>query len=143
MVEDLAAVKPWNLYEVTITWGPHTATSVLSASSRSRAIYQAFLDFSDAWPCSFRQFLDLVKARRVQTCADDGYGYVRRAYGVDPTIGATVELVNENDWTGKRGVIVHPGRSSTAHVHVAFPDINHPLSVHPNNVRILQQELAA
>jgi len=133
----------WKLYEVTISWGPHTATEVRSAPTRGKAIYQAYLSFSDAWDCTFRQFLKLVRVRRVPSVADDGYGYVRRAYGFDPKIGATVELINEGDWTGKRGEIVHPGKSTTAHVHVAFPGIGHALICHPHNVRFVQEGQAA
>lgn len=132
----------WKLYEVTVSWGPHTAVSMVSAASRSKAIYQSYLEFSDAWPCSFREFLGLVKARQTSGCHDDGYGYVRRAYGVDPRIGATVELVNEHDWTGKQGEVVHPGKSTTAYVHVAFPGVKHSLAVHPLNVRLILPEEA-
>ena len=129
------AAPAWRLFEVSIKWGPHEATSVLSARSTGHARYQAYLSFSDAWPCSFRQFLPLVSLRRIQSVSDDGYGYVRRAYGVDPQIGQQIELRNEGDWSGKRGVIVHPGKSTTASVHVAFPEIGHSLRVHPNNYR--------
>lgn len=125
----------WRLYEVTIKRGPHEATSVLSGRSPGHARYEAYLSFSDAWPCSFRQFLSLVSVRRIQSAIDDGYGYVRRAYGVDPQIGQQIELRNEGAWNGKRGVIVHPGKSTTASIHVAFPDIGHSLLVHPNNYR--------
>ena len=41
-------------------------------------------------------------------------------------------------WTGRRGRIVHPGKASTAYVHVAFADINHALICHPNSVRIIE-----
>lgn len=132
-----AEAPVWNLYEVTVSAGDYTATSTYSAATRSRAVYQAFLSCSDVWTISFRDFLSLVRARRVSTCADDGYGYIRRAYGVDPRIGAEVELVNEGDWTGRRGRIVHPGKSSTAHVHVAFAGVNHALICHPNSIRII------
>lgn len=133
-----ASAPRWNLYEVTVTVGDYAATSTLSAATRSRAVYQAFLGYSDVWTISFRDFLSMVRARRITSCTDDGYGYVRRAYGVNPRIGAEVELVNEGDWTGKRGRIVHPGKASTAYVHVAFADIDHALICHPNSVRIIE-----
>ncbi|VTO10627.1 MULTISPECIES: hypothetical protein [Brevundimonas] len=133
-----ASAPHWSLYEVTVTVGDYAATSTLSAASRSGAVYQAFLSYSDVWTISFRDFLTMVRARRVTSCADDGYGYVRRAYGVDPRIGAEVELVDEGDWTAKRGRIVHPGKSSTAYVHVAFAGIRHALSCHPNSVRMIE-----
>lgn len=126
----------WRLYEVVIEWGPHSSTSELSARSSSHARYQAWQSFSDAWPCTFRQFMPLVKVRRIAASDCDGYDYVRRAYGVDPRIGQQIELVNEGDWSGKRGEIVHPGSRSTASIHVAFPGISHALSVHPNNYRV-------
>ena len=134
----------WKLYEVTVAYDGYSATSTYSAASRSRAVYQAFLDYSDAWTITFRWFLGVARVRRVQIAADDGYSYVRRAYGVDPKIGATVELVNEGTWSGRRGEIVHPGSRSTAYVHVAFPGIKHALSCHPSSVRILTEaEVAA
>lgn len=130
----------WKLYEVTVAIDGYSSTETHSARSRSAAIYQAYLGYSDAWGTTFRRFLDIARVRRVQTCADDGYGYVRRAYGVDPKIGDTVELLNEGDWSGRRGQIVHPGSRSTAHVHVAFEGIDYALRCHPNNIRILGRE---
>lgn len=80
-----ADIEPlWNLYEVTVTAGDYVATSTLSAATRSRAVYQAFLDYSDVWTVSFRDFLSMVRVRRVSSCAYDGYAYVRCAYGVEP-----------------------------------------------------------
>ncbi len=134
-----ADIEPlWNLYEVTVTAGDYVATSTLSAATRSRAVYQAFLDYSDVWTISFRDFLSMVRARRVSTCAYDGYAYVRRAYGVDPRIGAEVELFDEGDWTGKRGQIVHPGKSTTAYVHVVFHGIAHAMPCHPRSIRMIE-----
>lgn len=130
----------WHLYEVTVAYEGYSATATYSARSRSAAIYQAFLNYSDAWTITFRWFLDVARARRVETCADDGYGYVRRAYGVDPKIGDIIELLNEGDWSGRRGQIVHPGSRSTAHVHVAFEGIDYALRCHPNNIRIFGRE---
>lgn len=137
-IPQTALTPKWNLYEVTVAAGDYVATSTLSAATRSRAVYQAFLDYSDVWTISFRDFLPLVRARRISACADDGYGYVRRAYGVNPRIGAVVEMVNEGDWSGRRGQIVHPGKSTTAYVHVAFAGIRHALACHPNSIRIIE-----
>lgn len=134
-----ADIEPlWNLYEVTVTAGDYVATSTLSAATRSRAVYQAFLNYSDVWTINFRDFLPMVRARRVTSCADDGYGYVRRTYGVDPRIGAEVELVDEGDWTGKRGQVVHPGKMTTAYVHVVFHGIRHPMPCHPRSICIIE-----
>ncbi len=135
---DATAEPLWNLYEVTVTAGDYVATSTLSAATRSRAVYQVFLGYSEVWTISFRDFLSMVRARRVSTCADDGYGYVRRAYGVDPRIGAEVELVDEGDWTGKRGQVVHPGKSTTAYVHVVFEGVRHAMPCHPRSIRITE-----
>jgi len=134
-----ADIEPlWNLYEVTVTAGDYVATSTLSAATRSRAVYQAFLDYSDVWTISFRDFLSMVRVRRVSSCAYDGYAYVRCAYGVDPRIGAEVELINEGDWTGKRGQVVHPGKSSTAYVYVAFAGIAHAVPCHPRSIPMIE-----
>ncbi|MET4683722.1 hypothetical protein [Brevundimonas faecalis] len=132
-----ATPAPWNLYEITVSDGGYSATSTLSAPTRAKAVYQTFQDYSEVWTISFRDFLRFVRARRVQSCANDGYDYVRRAYGVDPRIGAEVELVNEGDWTGKRGRVVHPGKLTTSHVHVVFAGIKHALIFHPSSIRLI------
>lgn len=137
---DFAAAPNWSLFEVTVTDGGYTSTSTYSAPTRARAVYQAFLSYSDVWTISFRAFLSMVRARRVSTCANDGYGYVRRAYGLDPQIGAEIELINEGDWFGRRGRIVHPGKSSTAYVHVAVAGINYALTCHPNSIRMIGEQ---
>ena len=53
-------------------------------------------------------------------------GFTCGDQGGDPRIGAEVELINEGDWTGKRGQVVHPGKSSTAYVTSPSPAFGTP-----------------
>lgn len=125
----------YRLYEVTVDGFPGVSYSALS---RSKALYQCYLDFSEPWPCTFREFLAKAACRRVATTpSDDGYGYVRRNYGVDPKIGQRCRLKNEGPSSGLEGEIVYPGRS-TAHVHVVIDGRDFPVSVHPMNVELLR-----
>lgn len=110
----------------------------VNARSRSGAVYSAFL--SDAFSSySFKEFLQHLKPKArlaAQAPADDGYGYVRRAYGVDPKIGQRVRLRHEGRSSGREGVVLYPG-ASTAHVLTLLDGDKEPVIVHPMNVELL------
>lgn len=81
------------------------------------------------------------KVRLAAVPAPDGYDYVRRAYGLDVTVGQRVLV---NDGPGLKdapGTVLYPGRS-TAHVIVALDGWKHPACVHPNSVSPAEPEEA-
>lgn len=123
----------YRLFEVEVAGFP---PATYSALSRSKALYQCYLRFSEPWPCSFREFLAKTKCRATTMPADDGYGYVRRTYGVDPRIGQRCRLKNEGPSTGLEGEVVYPGKS-TAHVHVVIDGRDFAVNVHPMNIELL------
>ena len=128
----------WRTYAVTVDGFEQPMT--VSARSAGAARYDAWLSVSESWcDLSFRDFLGMVKVRSCPTPSReyDGYGYVRRAYSVDPTIGQRVRLKNEGPSSGLEGVVVYPG-PSTAHVHVVIDGRDHAVSVHPLNVELLE-----
>lgn len=129
--------RRWRTYAVTVDGFEQPMT--VSAPTASKARYDKWLDFTDVNGCTFKEFL---KISHVRTCdapprESDGYGYVRRAYSVDPTIGQRVRLRNEGRSSGLEGEVVYPG-PSTAHVHVAIDGRDHAVPVHPMNVELLE-----
>lgn len=119
---------------VTMTSGQHTAT--YSAKSPASARAEAWRNFTSAFDCTFRDFLRISRVKACPVPVDDGYGYVRRNYGVDPKVGGRVRLVNEGPSTGLEGEIVYPG-VSTAHVHVLMDGRDHVVNVHPLNCEFI------
>lgn len=124
----------WPLFEVTVhLYG----TSVIAARSRSAAVYARFLDYTDAFDCTFRDFLRVVSARRAGPThpVGDPYAYVRWNYGVDLRHGTRVTLTGEGSaLEGRAGTIIHPGRDHTAYAHVVLDGDNHSITVHPYSV---------
>lgn len=121
------------LYEAELHLYGQVYSRPVSARSRAEARYRAFLDADLDMP-----FRDYQRACRVRLyrgeLADDGYGYVRRAYGVDPRIGQRITLTGEGkDWEGREGEIVYP-YASRHYVHVIFDTLRHPVVVHPQSV---------
>lgn len=128
-----AGSKRWRTYRVQVgSYG----SEMIAAKSRSQAVANAWR--SDAFShLSFKEFLTHLRPRAYVVKDlpkhNDGYSYVRRVYGVDPTIGQRVTVKDEGSWNGKLGTVVFPG-PSTAHVHVVFDGLNHALIVHPSSV---------
>lgn len=117
-------------YAVTVQgFGPRTYAALSPAAARA----EAWRDYTSAYECSFREFLERSTVHRCDAPEDDGYGYVRRAYGVDPKLGERVRLINEGSSTGLEGEICYPGQS-TAHVIVLIDGRKHPVAVHPTNI---------
>ena len=120
------AQRPWRTFAVTID-GRH---KIVAAATRGAALYSAWLDFSDAWGISFAWFIRRARAIPCPT-PDDGYAYVRRAYGIDVRPGDRITLCNEGpDLNDRQGTVVYPG-CSTAHVHVVMDGERHASRVHP------------
>ncbi|KTS02518.1 hypothetical protein SB2_25560 [Methylobacterium radiotolerans] len=121
------------LYEVTARLYGQAYTRPVSARSPAAARYRAYLDADLSMP--FREYLRATSVRLAPGMPpDDGYGYVRQAYKVDPRIGQRVTLKNEGkDWEGREGEIVYPG-TSRQYVHVMFDDLDNPVVVHPLSV---------
>lgn len=116
-------------YEVTIDGFPPV---VFSATSPGKARADAWRSYTNAYECSFRDFLKISRIARCDVPADDGYGYVRRAYSVDPKVGQRVRLRNEGPNNGLEGVVGYPG-TATAHVHILLDGYQRPVRVHPDN----------
>ena len=111
-------------------------SEVYTAPTASKALYEAYLshEFSRF---GFGQFMRIARARRCDAPSVDGYDYIRRAYGVSPTVGQRCRLRNEGkDWEGKEGTVLYPGRS-TAHVRIIMDDMKNPIIVHPLNVELM------
>ncbi len=108
-----------------------------SATSPAQARTEAWRHFTGAYDCTFKDFLRISKVYRCAVPEDDGYGCVRRHYGVDPKIGGRVRLINEGPSTGLEGEIVYPGQS-TAHVHVVIDGRKHAVCVHPLNIEFVK-----
>lgn len=124
----------WRTFEIQVEGFP---PFIRSASSRSKARYDAWQDFREPYPdVSFGDFARKCRVRGCANPADDGYGYVRRSYGVDPAIGQRGRLINEGRSSGKEGVIVYPGRS-TASILMVIDGQTCPVRVHPLNVELL------
>ena len=123
------------IYAVTVEGFSEPVT--ISAATASKARAEAWRRFNDAFECSFRDFLSISRVQKVSAPTDDGYGYVRRHYGLDVKIGQRVRLKNEGRMSGTEGEVIYPG-TSTAHVHVQLdgrPDVSH---VHPSSIEILE-----
>ena len=116
-------------YEVTVSGFPPVT---YSARNPSHARANAWRDYTSAYNCPFKDFLRISSVRRCAVPEDDGYAYVRRAYGVKLAIGQRVRLKNEWKMTGKCGTILYPGKHS-AHVAILLDGNTIPLLVHPNN----------
>lgn len=123
-------------YEVTVTMGSGLHASVYSAKSAAAARAEAWRNFTSAFDCTFKDFLRISRVRGCDVPKDDGYGYVRRNYGVDPKVGQRVRLRHEGPSTGLEGEVLYPGRS-TAHVHVLLDGRDHRCIVHPDNIELL------
>ena len=122
----------WQLFEVTVDgFPPHT----VAARSRSAASYQSFLSYTDAWPCSFRDWLRITTVRKVADARCDPYEYVRRNYDRDIRHATRVTITREGaDLEGRAGTVIHPGRDSTAYAHVVLDGDAHSIIVHPYSV---------
>lgn len=122
------ATLNWLLWDVSVDGFPPLP---ITATSRGKALADAwrqYLHYDDS--TSFKQFLRMSRARRRESLPpDDGYGYVRRTYQVNPRIGLRARVVE----TGQTGVIVYPG-GSTAHVRMVLDGAPHPTNVHPLNI---------
>jgi len=125
----------WSLWDVSIMGFPPVT---YSAPSRGRAIAMAWRDYQNYDDSiSFKAFLRILTSARPRDLplGDDGYGYVRRAYNVNPKIDCRVALTErEGSEAGREGVIIYPGRA-TADVHVVLDGEDHPVRVHPLHLR--------
>jgi len=117
-------------FEVTVRGFP---PNTYSASSAGRARADAWRSFSEAFECTFRDFLRISTVRSCGVPADDGYGYIRRAYGFPFKVGDRVGFRDEPGLQGKEGVVGYPG-PHTAHVHVWLDGAKHASIVHPSSV---------
>ncbi|WP_267433825.1 hypothetical protein [Sphingomonas sp. GM_Shp_1] len=136
-----AAAAVWPLFEVTVQ--PY-GSSVIAARSRSAAVYARFLDYADAFDCTFRDFLRLVSVRCAgpTRAVGDPYAYVRRNYGVDLHHGTRVTIEGEGaELEGRPGTVIHPGRDHTAYAHVVLDGDDHSITVHPFSVNVIPMEL--
>ena len=140
-----AATPVWPLFEVTVQ--PY-GSSIIAARSRSAAVYARFLDYTDAFDCTFRDFLRVVSARRAgpTRLVGDPYAYVRRNYDRDLRHGTRVTITGEGpDLEGRAGTVIHPGRDHTAYAYVVLDGDDHSITVHPFSVVVVpaQSEEAA
>ncbi|MEM7301886.1 MAG: hypothetical protein AAF468_12440 [Pseudomonadota bacterium] len=118
-----------NTYEVLTPKG----SMVYAARTASKARYRAFLEYSSVFESRFGDFVKLVSVRKCPVPKNDGYAYVRRAYGVEIAVGHRVRIINEGNLTGTEGVVVYPGQTS-AYVAIAIDGRDDPARVHPMSV---------
>jgi len=120
----------WKLYDVSVSG---YGSEVITAPSRGKALSAAFRsDAFNAW--TFKEFLKEATAYlRVNAPPDDGYGYVRQRYDVDPKIGQRVTCAGCGASAGLSGTVLYPGRS-TASVLVLFDGREDPSNVHPTDL---------
>ena len=131
-------MKPWPIFEVGVYgFDPFLYTAPTRSKARWRA-YEAFRNYRESE--TFVEFLERgVSLRRLaEPPADDGYDYVRSAYGVSPKIGEIYELVREGPSSGRRVICVYPGRH-TSMVHCAYEGQDRPMIVHPMNIQRLPE----
>lgn len=118
----------------------HFPPSTYSAATRSKARYQAWLSFSDTHECTFRDFQRITEVWSCPVPAIDGYDYIRRAYGVDVTVGQRVQIRNEGPgYNGLEGEVIYPG-PSTQYVQVCLDGRDYPVNVHPLSIDPLTTE---
>ena len=121
----------WKAYKVELDG--HEAY-VGTAASRAKMRVNAFHSYREMYQCEkFGSFMRRIRITVCETPANDGYGYVRRNYGVDPKVGQRVTLINEGSSSGQGGFVIYPGRS-TASVHVVIDGRDFAVRVHPTNV---------
>lgn len=119
------------IYEVTVAGFPPIE---YSAATPAKARAMAWGDYTHAYECTFKDFLKISTVRRCGVPEDDGYGYVRSAYGVDVAIGDRVTIVNEGSMSGRVGEVIYPGRR-TAYVRLVLDGSDEPVNVHPMNIK--------
>jgi hypothetical protein len=134
---------PARFYEVRLPdhlWSGET----VQAKSPAAAKYAYYINIADALgEMSFPEFLKELRpqVRVIPRPADDGYGYVRRIYGVNPRIGQHVQL----DECAPRqrtiiGTVVYP-MGDRHYIHVEAPEVwDGPRVVHPLSVTLLDAE---
>jgi hypothetical protein len=131
----------WRTYEIHFDGYPPL---VRTGTSAAKARYDCFLDLSDAW--SDLRFGDFLRRSRVRVCPtpeNDGYGYIRRAYGVDVRPGDRVTITREGpDLEGKGATVVYPGQS-TAYVKLVIDGEKRISNVHPLSVIVPGERAAA
>lgn len=126
-------------FSVTVDgWPPF----VMGGASHGAVRASAYSSYAECRQVTFKDFLRIVRVRRCPVPDNDGYDYVRRAYGVDPKVGQRCRLVNEGPSTGEVGEIIYPGLT-TASIHVIVDGRTFAVRVHPMNVELLAQAEAA
>lgn len=116
-----------------------TFSIIHAAKTAAAARYLAFLDLSDAWNITFRDFLRISRVRKVSMPADAGYAYIKRAYGVDLRAGQRVKITGEGpDLEGRGATVVYPG-DTTAHAHVLIDGIERVSIIHPFSIVVEAQ----
>jgi hypothetical protein len=125
--------RRFRLFDVTLRMYGQSFTRPVSARSASAARYRAYVDADLSMTFAEYQRASSVRLSSGEL-ADDGYGYIRRAYGVDPRIGQRLTLTREGaDYEGKGGEVTYPGTSQN-YVHVLLDGQEHPVVVHPHSV---------
>ena len=120
-------------YAVTVEYGEHRWTVHYSARSPAAARYDAYLSFSGAYDhVSFKDFLRLCKAIR-KVPHQGRYEGVKRAYGLDVSVGDRIELPG-----GKIGTVTEPAHDSVQHVSFIYDDGNHARLCHPTEFRVIE-----
>lgn len=129
----------WPIFDVTVAgWEPKP----YQAPSRGQALVRCMSDYSGYDDrITFKRFMGMARVRlRREPLADDGYGYIRRAYGVNPKVGQRCWLKNEGQANGLEGFVAYPNKNSTAHVRVILDDPfvgERETWVHPMNIDLL------
>jgi hypothetical protein len=130
----------WPLFNISVCGFP---SFVLTAPTRGKALAAALVSYQNYDDrMTMKAFMQIARVRRRATpVLDDGYDYVRLAYGVDPQIGGRVRLRNEGpNFNGRLATVIYPNRTSTAYVHVIIDGDEHSCVVHPDNVEVMHSQ---
>ncbi len=124
-------MKSWPFWEVEVAgFPPHTK----QAPSRGAAFADAFRSYSECRNVSFREFLEIAKVRPGRAPADDGYDYIRKAYGIDPKVGQRLTLRGDAANPDRLGTVLHPNRGTTNYVHLVMDGDRFGVVAHPSEV---------
>lgn len=128
---DRAPPKVWPFWRIEVQGYP---PYVIQARSRGAAFSDAFRSYSECREVTFRDFLRIARVRPAAAPADDGYGYVRRAYGIDLKVGQRLTLRGDHVNPDKLGTVLHPNRGTTNYIHLVIDGHKFGVVAHPMEV---------
>lgn len=131
MPSDHTPPKVWPFWQIEVQGHP---PYVIQARSRGAAFSDAFRSYSECRDVTFRGFLRIARVRPAAPPVDDGYGYVRRTYGINPKVGQRLTLRGDQVNPDKLGTVLHPNRGTTCYVHLVIDGHKFGVVAHPMEV---------